>query len=344
MDQAAADRRWMLRALLLARRMAGATWPNPTVGCCIVRDGRLLAQAVHTGPGEPHAESAALLALAARRVDPGGATAYVSLEPCHHQGRTAPCSQALHDAGIVRVVHATADDTPRHPGGGAAWLADQGVEVASGICEELARELNHPFFETGSDEEAHVTLKLALTVDGAVARRRGAIDDPADRAVTGERVRRRVHRIRAGAGAVVVGAGTVEADAPRLDVRYLRPDQWSGRQPQAVVLAGKRGPDPGRLPPGALVLGGRPDWDEVLGELVSRGRGIVLVEGGARLAADLLAERPPHRIHLYLAGRGFGPGGVKLSGANRLGDRYRTLRVRRIGPDLEWVLRRNDLG
>lgn len=359
------DRRWMRRALVLARRRAGATWPNPTVGCCIVRDGRLLAEAVHAGPGQPHAEAAVLLALAARRMDPAGATAYVSLEPCNHHGRTAPCTVALADAGIARVVYAARDDTPRHAGGGGDWLRDRGVAVTGGVFAELARELNHPFFETRSDEEAHVTLKLALSVEGALARRPGRIADAARREVTGGRVQRRVHRMRAGSGAVLIGAGTARADRPRLDVRRLPPGSWSGQDPLPVVLAGA-GPLHGvDLPERALVLappggadppegasierlGVRPDgrlrWAEVFSTLVARGRGIVLVEGGATLASDLLAECPPQRIHLYLAARGFGPEGVRLGGGLRLDERYATLRVRRVGPDLEWVLRRRDLG
>jgi diaminohydroxyphosphoribosylaminopyrimidine deaminase/5-amino-6-(5-phosphoribosylamino)uracil reductase len=358
-DQAAIDRRWMRRVLLLARRQAGATWPNPTVACCMVRDGQLLAEAVHAGPGEPHAEASVLLALAAHRIDPSGATAYVNLEPCHHEGRTAPCSVALADAGVARGVFATADDTPRHPGGGGEWLSRRGVEVVDGVLGDLARELNHPFLETGADDDPHLTLKLALTADGCVARRPGRVGDAAGRAITGERVRRRVHRIRAGASAVVIGAGTARADQPRLDVRCLTPRQWSGKAPLPVVLAGSGSLSAEALPPGSLVFGtagqpgmepvaacsdGRPNWDNVLSELVARGRGIVLVEGGSAVAADLLAKRPPHRIHLYLAGRGFGPSGVKLPGGIGLDDGYQTLRVRRVGPDVEWVLRRRDLG
>jgi len=358
------DHRWMRRALVLARRRAGATWPNPTVGCCIVRNARLLGEAVHAGPGYPHAEAAVLLGLAAERVDVAGATAYVSLEPCHHEGRTAPCTHALAAAGITRVVYATEDDTPRHAGQGAQWLAGQGMEVTRGILGHLARELNHPFLETSADDEAHVTLKLALSVDGSLARFAGKIEDPADRTVTGERVQRRVHRIRAGAGAVVVGVSTARTDRPLLDVRLLAPEAWSGRAPLPVVLAGDERPLPQDLPPGALVMiagkrsggsgtadfqpvaarpDGRLEWDAVLAELVARGRGIVLVEGGAAVAADLLAECPPHRIHLYLAARSFGPAAVRLPGGVRLDERYETLRMRRVGPDVEWVLRRRDL-
>lgn len=362
MDRSALDHHWMRRALVLARRQAGATWPNPTVGCCIVRDGRLLGEAVHAGPGHPHAEAAVLLGLAAARVDPAGATAYVSLEPCHHQGRTAPCSRALADAGIARVVYAAADDTPRHPGGGAEWLRGQGVEVTGGVLGPVARELNHPFFETTADDEPHLTLKLALSLDGALARRPGRIEDAAGRAVTGERTRRRVHRMRAGASAVLVGARTVRDDRPRLDVRELAAGSWSSKGPVPVVLGGSGPVDPAHLPEGALLLAaeapagqdraiavesrasGRLSWDSVLSALVERGLGILLVEGGARVAADLLAECPPHRIHLYLAARGFGPGAIRLAGGLRLDDRYQTLRARRVGPDVEWVLRRRDLG
>jgi len=283
--------------------------------------------------------------LGAHRIDAAGATVYVTLEPCHHAGRTAPCSRALADAGVSRVVYGAADETARHPGGGGAWLAAQGIEVTAGVCGDLARELVHPFLETGSDEEPHITLKLALTADGKLARRPGRIDDPEGRAVTGDRVQRRVHRMRSGAGAVVVGAETVRSDRPRLDVRLLGAQEWSGRAPLPVVLAGREPVDPDHLPDSAMVIGdGRAEWDSVFDALVQRRRGIVLVEGGARIAADLLAERPPHRIHLYLAGRGFGPAGVRLPGGIRLDDRYETMRVRPLGADVEWVLRRRDLG
>ncbi|RKZ14081.1 bifunctional diaminohydroxyphosphoribosylaminopyrimidine deaminase/5-amino-6-(5-phosphoribosylamino)uracil reductase RibD [bacterium] len=365
MEGSASDHHWMRRALLLARRQAGRTWPNPTVGCCIVRDGHLLGEAVHAGPGHPHAEAAVLLALAAHRIDPAGATAYITLEPCHHQGRTAPCSRALAEAGISRVVYAAPDDTPRHPGGGGAWLRENSVEVQPGVFGNLARELNHPFFETSSDSEPHLTLKLAMSADGALARRAGRIEAVAERAITGQRTRRRVHRMRAGANAVIVGAATARADHPRLDVRELVDGSWSGVQPQPVVLAGRHPLETGEVPGRALIMagadgprlpgslrvlrattrpGGRLDWESVLALLLAEGCGILLVEGGASVAADLLAERPPHRIHLYLAACGFGPGSVKLPGGLRLDDRYETLRARRLGSDVEWVLRRRDLG
>lgn len=361
MGSVARDHHWMRRALVLARRQAGATWPNPTVGCCIVREGRLLAEAVHEGPGHLHAEAAALQALQAAELDPEGATAYVTLEPCHHQGRTPPCSRALAGAGLARVVYATADDTPRHAGGGGDWLREQGIQVEVSPFAALARELNHPFFETASDTQAHVTLKLALSLDGALARRPGRIHQEELRAITGERTRRRVHRLRAGANAVVVGAATARADHPRLDVRELRAGSWSGQVPRPVVLAGSSGVTVDALPDHALLFApvgsatgaalpvlarpdGRLDWEAVLAALVGQGYGILLVEGGARLAADLLAESPPQRIHLYLAGRGLGPGSVRLPGGLRLDEGYTTLRLRRVGPDVEWVLRRRDLG
>jgi diaminohydroxyphosphoribosylaminopyrimidine deaminase/5-amino-6-(5-phosphoribosylamino)uracil reductase len=238
------------------------------------------------------------------------------------------------------------------------------MEVTGGVLEDVARELNHPFLETRSDDEPHVTLKLALTADGALARSTDRRSDPADRAVTGSRVQRRVHRMRAGAGAVVVGAATARADHPRLDVRRIGLEGWSGRPPVPVVLQGNRALRSEEIPPGALLLrsvaspeppdsvecatvparsDGRLDWEAVFSALVERGRGIVLVEGGATIAADLLAARPPQRIHLYLAGRGFGPAAVKLPGGVRLDRDYGTLRVRRIGPDVEWVLRRRGL-
>ena len=156
----------------------------------------------------------------------------------------------------------------------------------------------------------------------------------------------------------------MRADRPLLDVRRLAPAVWSGRAPLPVVLAGDQQLKPAEIPPGALVMvdgkrsrgapngdikvvaarpDGRLEWDAILAELVRRGRGIVLVEGGAAVAADLLAESPPHRIHLYLAARSFGPDAVRLPGGVRIDERYETLRMRRVGADVEWVLRRRDL-
>ncbi len=362
-----ADAHWMRRALTLARRRAGHTWPNPSVGACLVRNGRLLAEGVHEGAGQPHAEVVALERARRASVDVHGATLYVSLEPCHHTGRTPPCSRAIHAAGLERVVYALADDNPRHAGGGAAWLREQGVVVEGGLLAPVAAELNHPFFETRRDDEVHWTLKLALSLDGRLARAAGPAPDPASRRITGEAAHRRVHALRARASAILVGRRTAAFDRPRLDLRHLPPPLRPPDPPRPVILDPRLRLDPTGLPARSLVLHaprvssarwagsgheleaveesspGRLDLDGIEAALARRGLGVVLVEGGATLAEQLLAAARPHRVHLFLAPRLLGGEGPTLPPVAVLGERYRTLRVARVGQDVQWILRREDL-
>lgn len=366
------DVHWMRRALALARSRAGGTWPNPTVGAALVRDGRLLAEGAHEGPGRQHAEIAALAALD-RHEDAAGATMYVTLEPCHHEGRTPPCSLALAQAGVGRVVYAVADSNPRVRGGGGAWLRGEGIEVREGPLGGLAWELNHPFFETSGCGEAHVTLKLALSADGRLARRSGRVDDPSERRVTGPVAHRRVHALRAASSAILVGRRTVESDRPRLTARSPRGQRSRAlkpeRQPRPVVLDPTLRLAPGLYPRDSLVfastaigvpsglLDARPDievittpasaeglaWPPILATLHERGLGVLLVEGGARVATSLLADAPPHRLHLFLSPRLFGGDGPRFEGHQTVEERYTTYRTRRVGEDVEWILRRRDL-
>ena len=360
------DAYWMRRALRLARRRAGRTWPNPTVGACIVRDGRLLAEAAHERAGEPHAEAAALSDLRERGVDAEGATVYVTLEPCDHHGRTPPCARALIEAGVGRVVYAVGDTSARGHDGGARRLREHGITVDAGLLAGPAWELNHPFFETTDDTEVHVTVKVALSLDGRFAPRTGRIADPARRVVTGPRARRRVHRMRARASAVLVGRGTVEADRPRLDVRGVDDGGRPPGDPRPVVLDSQGRLDPAWLPAHTLLFcgpegsraataagveivaveragTGRLDLGAVFDALAERGLGAVLVEAGPTLAADLLATGRAHRFHLFLAPRIFGPDGPGLVAPTALEDRYRSWRSHRVGEDVEWILRRRDL-
>lgn len=357
------DVSWMRRCLVLARPWLAAAWPNPTVGACVVRDGRLLGAGVHRGPGSEHAEVAALRAAREAGHDPAGATVYVSLEPCHHQGRTPPCSRALEEAGVARVVFAVADSNPRLPGGGGAHLRRRGVRVDAGCLADLAWELNHPFFETAGGDRAHLTLKLALSFDGALAPAGADLRDPESRRVTGPRAHRRAHRLRAGARAILVGAGTVESDAPSLGVRHLPPEAVRGAGPRPVVL-GSGPPLAARsLPPASLLLhgpgertpdgvealavergdGGRLSWDSVLERLRQQGLDLVLVEGGRRVAESLLRERRPQRLHFFFAPRWLGPQAPRLDLAVDLERDYRRVRTRAVGPDVETVWARRDL-
>lgn len=209
------DVRFMRRALQLAKLGWGRVAPNPLVGAVVVRDAQIVGEGWHPWHGAPHAEP---IALAEAGAAARGATLYVTLEPCNHHGRTPPCTDAILAAGIARVVYAVPDPNPV-AAGGAARLADHGVEVLAGVLEHDAAELNAPFlFAARGATRPWVTLKLATSLDGAIAdhTRRPAW-------LTGPAARRTVHRLRAGADAIAVGIGTVFADDPHLTVRHGPP-------------------------------------------------------------------------------------------------------------------------
>jgi diaminohydroxyphosphoribosylaminopyrimidine deaminase / 5-amino-6-(5-phosphoribosylamino)uracil reductase len=207
----ARDAEYMRRALALALQGWGQTAPNPMVGAVVVRDGAIVGEGFHARYGEPHAEIVALKAAGERA---RGATLYVTLEPCNHFGKTPPCTEAILQARVKRVVIASADPTAL-AGGGARHLADYGVEVDFGVEEAAALELNAPFFFAASNaSRPWVTLKLALSQNDRM-------NDPSGerRWITSEKAREEVHRLRANADAIAVGVGTVIADDPQLTVR-----------------------------------------------------------------------------------------------------------------------------
>ena len=205
------DRRHMARALDLARRGLYSTGSNPRVGCVIARGERVVGEGWHRYAGEPHAE---IHALAAAGGDSLGAIAYVTLEPCRHTGRTGPCTRALIEAGVVKVVAAMPDPDPRVAGQGFAELAEAGIEVETGLMEAPARALNRGFVSRHERGRPWVRCKLAATLDGRTATAAGE-----SRWITGEAARADVHRLRAQADAVLTGIGTLLADDPRLDAR-----------------------------------------------------------------------------------------------------------------------------
>jgi diaminohydroxyphosphoribosylaminopyrimidine deaminase/5-amino-6-(5-phosphoribosylamino)uracil reductase len=233
----------MERALALAERGLFTTDPNPRVGCVLVKDGRVVGEGWHERAGEAHAEVAALAAAggAAR-----GATAYVTLEPCNHQGRTPPCTDALIAAGIRRVVCAAIDPNPRVAGAGVGRLEASGITVSVGTCAAPARSLNAGFFSRFERGRPWIRLKLAMSLDARTAPAGGG-----RMWISGEASRADVQRWRARSSAVLTGAGTVRTDDPRLDVR-LEYGPWV-RQPLKVVLDPALG-----CPPTAQVFrGGR---------------------------------------------------------------------------------------
>ena len=201
----------MARALRLAERGLFTTQPNPRVGCVIAQGGEIVGEGWHQRAGEPHAEVFALQAAGERS---RGATAYVTLEPCSHHGRTPPCADALIEDGVARVVFASEDPNPKVAGAGSQRMRDAGIAVASGLVRDAARELNRGFFSRFERGRPWVRLKLAMSLDG-----RTALANGESKWITGEAARADVQRWRARSSAILTGAGTARVDDPRLTVR-----------------------------------------------------------------------------------------------------------------------------
>ena len=292
MDTDRTDERHMRRAIAAAL-VGPESDPNPRVGCVLADGETVLAVGHHRGAGTPHAEVEALNQAGERA---RGSTAYVTLEPCHHTGRTGPCTHALVDAGVRRVVYAVPDPHPV-AAGGAGWLAAAGVEVESGVCAAEAGEVTASWRHRLRTGRPWVVWKFAATLDG-----RSAAVDGSSRWITGATARREVHEARARCGAILVGTGTVLADDPRLTVRDAH-DRPVPRQPLRVV-AGLRD-----LPTGAHLLDGSAetlhlrthDPLEVLTTLAARGVHRLWLEGGPTLAAAFLRSGCVDEVVAWIA-------------------------------------------
>lgn len=300
--------------------------PNPWVGCVIETvDGRRFIGATEA-PGLRHAEIVALDAAAAAGADVRGATVATTLEPCSHHGRTAPCTTALIEAGVARVVTALVDPDERVAGSGVRTLREAGIEVVVGVGADEAAAQLCAYLHHRRTGRPYVVLKLAATLDG-----RTAAPDGTSQWITGPEARARVHRLRAESGAVVVGAGTVRADDPSLTVRHV-----DGPDPRRVVL-GHAAPD-AKVQPCTEWTGGLP---ELLTQLGSEDVLQVLVEGGAKVAASFHRERLVDRyvIHLAPALMGGDDGMSMLSGlgAPTIDQlwRGRVAALTQLGPDIE---------
>jgi diaminohydroxyphosphoribosylaminopyrimidine deaminase/5-amino-6-(5-phosphoribosylamino)uracil reductase len=363
----------MRAALALARRGLGNVWPNPAVGCVLVRPGGAGGRVVGRGwtqpGGRPHAETEALARAggAAR-----GATAYVTLEPCSHHGKTPPCADALIAAGIGRAVVALEDPDPRVNGGGVAALRAAGIAVETGVLGEAAAALNAGFLLRVREGRPFVTLKLATTLDGRIATASGE-----SRWITGEAARDWAHGLRASHDAVMVGIGTALVDDPELVCRLpglpLRPTvrivvdsalrlpvasrlvQGAARAPLWIVAASEA--DHGRrealVAAGADIIGvasdprGRPDIGAALRALGARGLTRVLVEGGGGLAGSLLAAGLVDAVAWFHAPRVIGDGGrpaVAAFGVDRLAQAPTFVRtaVRTLAADVLETYRRGN--
>lgn len=353
-----ADRRFMALAIALGARGLGQVWPNPAVGCIIVKDGRIIGRGWTQPGGRPHAEA---VALAQAGVAARGATAFVSLEPCAHHGQTPPCAKALVAAGIVRVVSAIEDPDPRVKGKGHAMLTAAGIAVECGVLAEAATEMQRGFFYRCRLGRPMLTLKLATSLDGRIATASGE-----SRWITGPEARRRVHLMRASHDAVLIGSGTARADDPDLTVR----DMGVRRQPVRIVAAGRldipqdgalarsagqvplwlvHGPDAPvavrafwtRLGARLIEVPGGPDGLDMMAALNALGaEGLtrVLCEGGGRLAAALLRQGLVDALALFSAGLVLGGDARAAIGSlalDRLSDarRFRLTEVSRVGAD-----------
>jgi diaminohydroxyphosphoribosylaminopyrimidine deaminase/5-amino-6-(5-phosphoribosylamino)uracil reductase len=343
----------MRHALVLAGRALGRVAPNPAVGCVIVsRECRVVGRGSTQPGGRPHAETVAL--MEAGEVARGG-TAYVTLEPCAHLGETPPCAEALTAAGISRVVAAVQDPDPRVKGKGFARLRAAGVEVATGVLEREAAELNAGFFLRIKHDRPVVTLKIARSRDGKT------IPPPdANRWITGEESRRFAHLLRAQHDAILIGVGTALADDPELTCRlpgledrsplrivldsHLRLPVHSklvqsARNVGTIVFTAREGGDHLRAH-GVEVLRVMPDTNgrvaltAVLGVLAGRGVTRLLVEGGATVWSAFLNESLADRREVFTAPAELGPAGTgTISETIRL-DKFERFDTRALGPDL----------
>jgi diaminohydroxyphosphoribosylaminopyrimidine deaminase/5-amino-6-(5-phosphoribosylamino)uracil reductase len=327
------DYHYMKTALELAEKGAGRTSPNPMVGAVIVQDGQIIGRGWHEKAGGPHAEVNAIADAGSRT---RGATMYVTLEPCNHQGRTPPCTKAILEAGISRVVCAMTDPNPEVAGGGARFLADWGIDVETGICEPEARRLNEFFIHYIQTRRPFVLLKCAATLDGKIATRTGD-----SKWVTGPTARARVHQMRHCCDAILVGINTVTADDPSLTTRL---ENSTGRDPVRVILdtqlsmpetakmlsqqsnaptmvAASENAAPQKAArleqQGAQILyvpekQNRVDLDALLAKLGQMNITSLLVEGGSRVTAAFLQNRLVDKICFFYAPKILGGDGIGI--------------------------------
>ncbi|MDW7771914.1 MAG: bifunctional diaminohydroxyphosphoribosylaminopyrimidine deaminase/5-amino-6-(5-phosphoribosylamino)uracil reductase RibD [Desulfobulbaceae bacterium] len=354
------DLHFMRLALELAGKGRGRTSPNPCVGAVIVNDGRIVGQGYHLQAGTPHAEVHAIAAADGRTA---GATLYVTLEPCNHTGRTPPCTEAILQAGIARVVVGMKDPNPSVAGGGCALLAEKGVAVAAGILEEECRDLNRPFIKHSASGMPWVVMKAGMSLDARISYRLGQ-----GGRITGVRAGRITHQLRNWLDGVLIGIDTAIIDNPSLTCRL---EEKSARDPLRIILDTHL-----RLPPGSKLLrqqSDSPTWifcgpDAPAGnERILAGAGAVihkvrtgrnnrldlrevltilgraditsvLVEGGAGIHASMLAQNLVDEVYLFIAPFFIGDQGPSLLSGFSHGEgnghkRLRNVEVLQLGED-----------
>jgi len=355
------DSQFMRVALDLARRGEGFVAPNPMVGAVVVKNDAVIGRGYHEALGKPHAEANALNQAGD---ETQGATLYVNLEPCNHQGRTPPCTEAILQAGIRRVVIGMEDPNPRVTGGGIPYLQQNGIEVTTGVCEAAARKLNEFFVKHVSTGRPFVIVKCASTLDGRIASRTGDA-----KWISGEASRQFVHRLRHAVDAILVGIGTVRADDPGLTTRI---SGFSGRDPQRIILDTHLsispdarlldrksdadtllavGPSASRQAcrklerPGLEILrlplrDGNVDLQVLMQQLGERNISSVLIEGGGAVIGSALRAGIVDKLMVFFAPKLLGgDDGVPICrgrGADRIADgiMLEDVQVRRFGADV----------
>ncbi len=354
------DRKWMGRALELAKKKGRYVSPNPRVGAVLVKSGRMVGEGGHQKFGGPHAEIIALKKAGARAM---GSTLYVTLEPCSHFGKTPPCTDALIRSGVKKVVAAMRDPFPLVKGEGFKKLRKAGIQVKYGVLEEEARSLNEPFLFSIKNRRPRVWLKAAVSLDGKIATVSGK-----SKWITGDKARRWVHEMRSKADAILVGSGTARMDDPSLTVRspgYDREDGW----PMRVLLDGRF-----RISPKAKIFQGKPrtvvftsmeapqaaqrilekkgilvfrvpkrgkmlSLKAVLRVLHSLDVRTLMVEGGGQVHASFLAEGLADKVYLFLSPKIFGGdapswvGGKGVENPN-LASNLKHVRMEKVGEDI----------
>jgi diaminohydroxyphosphoribosylaminopyrimidine deaminase/5-amino-6-(5-phosphoribosylamino)uracil reductase len=340
------DIEYMRLAIKEAEKGLGKTSPNPCVGAVIVRDNQVLGQGYHRRAGTPHAEVNALTDALDKGKSCVGATIYVTLEPCHHTGRTPPCTQAILAAGLTRVVIGMLDPNPV-ASGGVDFLQSQGVEVSVGLLEQECRQLNYPFLKHSVTGLPWVVMKAGMSLDGKISRRQG-IGGP----ITGAEAKKRVHLLRNQLDAILIGSGTALIDNPSLTTRLK---EEGGRDPLRVVLDSQL-----RLSPDAKMLtrqsaaatwifcdenasehkqkeleqagavvhrveneqdNGRLDLVQVLRSLGQADITSVLVEGGAAIHGSFLKKKLVDQVYLFTAPYFIGEQGTSLLSGYSLGEK-----------------------
>jgi diaminohydroxyphosphoribosylaminopyrimidine deaminase / 5-amino-6-(5-phosphoribosylamino)uracil reductase len=309
------DTRWMGAAIALSTRGRGQTWPNPNVGCVIVNGGRVVGRGTTADGGRPHAEAVALLQASERA---RGATLLTTLEPCAHASTRGPtCSNLIVAAGVARVVIAVRDPDPRTNGRGADMLRAAGLDVVENVEAAVAARAMAGFLTRQRFGRPHVTLKLALSLDGCIARADGE-----SQWITGPSARAHGHLERARVDAIVVGRGTYEADAPRLDVRLAG---LEARSPARYVLSARKASE---------------DWGHVSSPqaIAALAADDLLIEGGAGAASSFLAEDLVDRLLIYRAPILIGSGkpalhDIGLTALSEAHGRWQNVDTRTLGAD-----------